>query len=53
MFTSLLQAQIAGIFALMVSTPFLVKSIRNFYLANASKQWPKVSGTILKISGFG
>lgn len=53
MFTNLSQDQIAGLFALLVSTPFLIKFVRNFYLANASKQWPKVSGTILKISNFG
>lgn len=52
MFTNLSQIQISGLIALVVSTPFLIKSVRNFLLANASKQWPKVSGTILKAPEF-
>lgn len=53
MFSSLTPIQISGLMALAVSTPFLIKSVRNLYLTNASKQWPKVSGTIKEISGFG
>lgn len=53
MFLNLSQIQISGLVALLVSTPFLIKSVRNFYLANASKQWPKVSGTITKAPEFG
>jgi hypothetical protein len=53
MLTSLTQIQISGLVALSVSTPFLIKSVRNLYLTNASKQWPKVSGTIKEISGLG
>lgn len=53
MFSSLTQIQISGLIALLVVTPFLIRSIRNLYFANASKQWPKVSGTINKISDFG
>ena len=53
MFLSLTQIQISGLIILLVSTPFLIKSVRNFYFANASKQWPKISGTIKEISSFG
>jgi hypothetical protein len=53
MFSSLNQIQISGLIALLVATPFLIKSVRNLYLANASKKWPKVSGAIHKISDFG
>ena len=50
MFTNLSQIQISELVTLLVATPFLIKSVRNFYLANASKQWPKVSVTIKEIS---
>lgn len=53
MFSSLTDVQVSGLIALLVSTPFLIKSVRNLYLASASKQWPKVSGTIKMISEFG
>jgi len=53
MFTNLTQIQISGLIALLFSTPFLIKSVRNLYLNNASKQWPKVSGIIKEISDFG
>ena len=53
MFSDLTQIQISGLIALLVSTPFLIKSVRNFYFASASKQWPKISGTIKEISSFG
>lgn len=53
MFSSLNQIQISGLIALLVATPFLIKSVRNLYLTNASKHWPKVSGTIIEISIFG
>jgi hypothetical protein len=46
MFSSLTQIQVSGLITLGVSTPFLIKSVRNLYLTNASKQWPKISGTI-------
>lgn len=53
MFTNLTQIQISGLIALVVSTPFLIKSIRNLYLTNVSTKWTKVSGTIKEISGLG
>lgn len=53
MFLNLTDIQMAGLIALMVTTPFLIKSIRNIYLANASKQWRKVNGTIIEMSDFG
>ncbi|TXD83653.1 DUF3592 domain-containing protein [Subsaximicrobium wynnwilliamsii] len=53
MLSSLTQIQISGLIALLVSTPFLIKSVRNLYLTNASKQWMKVSGTIKAVSDFG
>lgn len=53
MLLSLTQIQMSGLVALLVSTPFLIKSVRNLYLTNVSKQWPKVSGTIKQISGVG
>ncbi|WP_299398985.1 DUF3592 domain-containing protein [uncultured Gelidibacter sp.] len=53
MFTSLTQIQISGILALLVATPFLIKSVHNLYLTTISRQWPKVSGTIKEVSGFG
>lgn len=53
MLTNLTQIQISGLIALLVSTPFLIKSVRNFYFAMASKKWPKVSGTIIEMPLFG
>lgn len=53
MFASLTQIQISGLVALVVSTPFLIKSVRNLYLSSASKHWTKVSGTIKATAGFG
>ncbi|TXE09061.1 DUF3592 domain-containing protein [Gelidibacter salicanalis] len=53
MFTSLTQIQISGILALLVATPFLIKSVRNLYFTTISKQWPKISGTIKEVSDFG
>ena len=49
MFSSITQMQITGLIILLISTPFLIKSVRNFYFANASKNWPKVSGTIIEM----
>ena len=53
MLANLTEIQISGLIVLLVSTPFLVKSVRNFHFANASKDWPKVSGIIteMPISG--
>ncbi|MDW5290220.1 DUF3592 domain-containing protein [Formosa sp. PL04] len=53
MFSNLTQIQVSGLIVVLVLTPFLIKSVRNFYLANASKHWPKISGTIKEMSGFG
>lgn len=53
MFASITQVQISGLIVLLTSTPFLIKSIRNFYLANASKKWTKVNGTIIEMSNIG
>ena len=52
MFSNLSQIQISGLIVLLVLLPFLIKSVRNFYLANASMQWRKISGTIKSVSGF-
>ncbi|MCK0123859.1 DUF3592 domain-containing protein [Gelidibacter sp. F2691] len=53
MFFSFTQIQISGLVAMLVATPFLIKSVRNFYLTTKSRQWPKISGTITQVSGFG
>ncbi len=41
---------IPGPIALLVATPLLVFIIRNVILSKASKNWPKVNGTIIEIS---
>jgi hypothetical protein len=53
MISNLSQIQISGLIAFLVSTSFLIGLIRNVVLSNASKRWPKVSGTITEISDFG
>ncbi len=52
MFSSLTQIQISGLIALVVATPFLIKSVLNLYLTITSKQWPKVSGIINEFSSI-
>ena len=53
MLSNLTQVQISGFIALLVSTPFLIKSVRNLYLASASKKWTKLNGTIIEMSNIG
>ena len=53
MIAGLTQIQISGVVAMLIATPFLIKSLRNLYLTKASKQWPKVSGTIIEVSSSG
>ena len=43
------EIDILGMIALVVATPFLVFVIRNVMLSKASKNWPKVNGTIIDI----
>ncbi|RXJ43795.1 DUF3592 domain-containing protein [Gelidibacter gilvus] len=40
---------ILGLIALVVATPFFIFFVRNVMLSKASKNWPKVNGTIINI----
>lgn len=51
MFTNLTDMQMAGLVTTLVTTPMLLIPLRNLYLANASKLWNKVKGTVVKMPG--
>ena len=40
---------IPGLIALVVATPFFIFFVRNVMLSKASRNWPKVNGTIINI----
>lgn len=47
-FQSLSQFQIAGLVLLLILLPFLFKTIRRWWWAKQSLQWPKVNGMVTK-----
>lgn len=47
---NLTQYQTAGLILMVVVLPLLLNTLYIWYLANKSKQWPKVSGTIQNIN---
>ncbi|MEZ4855002.1 MAG: DUF3592 domain-containing protein [Gelidibacter sp.] len=50
MFHGLTQYQITGLILMMVILPLLLNTMYIWYLANKSKLWPKVQGTIQTIN---
>lgn len=48
--SELTQYQTAGLIVMAVTLPLLLNALYIWYLANKSKQWPKVSGTIQTIN---
>jgi len=53
MFQNLTQYQTAGLIVMVVILPLLLNTMYIWYLANKSKQWPKVQGTIKTVNIHG
>ena len=52
-FQNLTQYQITGLILMVVILPLLLNTMYIWYLANQSKQWPKVQGTIQTVNIHG